>query len=75
MQTPRDSPGQQARLVETALVAAGGARGRPRHDVDRRWIDEGRYGAGQSRQHSPGVAVLEPGHQLTAGAGVAKRGN
>jgi hypothetical protein len=75
VQAAGDGSRQQTGLVEAPLSAPRRARGRPRHNVDRRRVDEGGDRRRQRRHRGPGVAVLQPGHQFPASAGIGERGN
>ena len=56
-------PGQQAGLVEPSGPQPGRRGRRPGHDVDR-CTDRRRHPPGQEGNRTPGIPVLQPGHQL-----------
>ena len=66
---PGDGPGEELGLVEAPLPAAGVGGGGPGDHVDRDRLGRHQRGhpLGQERHRRPGVAVLQPGHQLPPG--------
>ena len=75
METPAHGTGQQLGLVEAADTAAfaGGRQPGDHMRLDLGGREEAGEAIGQPRHGGPGVAVLEPGHDLTGGALVGEQ--